>query len=250
MALFGGKEQETETEVPGNDENYFAGMEGQGLEGFTADTVSTAYLSMVQPGSSAAISNEPGTWRNSATDENFGPSVSVIPMAFKTVWTERDSQPPYMTVGRYEPNSINVDIKRPKAGQRGFPTMTNPETGNKIEELFIYACVLEKDPQGGILYFSPTVGSMKACKAWNSQLRSQRLPNGTLAPIFAFAWELQLEMVQNPVKPAEMVTKFVRAVRGNLVAKDLFVSYVQPQLKAAANVAMLAAPESSGDVEE
>jgi hypothetical protein len=252
MALFGkadDAEQTAENTAQGDDD-YFAGLEGQGLEGFSGDNVSTAYLSMVQPGSTAALTDEPGSWRNSATGENFGPAVRVVPMAFKTVWTERDSKPPYITVGRYEPHSINVDISRPKPGQRGFPKMTNPETGNEVQELFIYACMLEDRPEDGILYFSPTVGSMKACKAWNAQLRAQRLPNGKLAPIFAFAWELRLELQQNPVKPAEKITRFVKAVRGNLVAKDLFVSYVQPQLQSAANIELLAAPEASGDVEE
>jgi hypothetical protein len=230
--------------------DYFDGLEGEGLDGLTGAALATAYLSMIQPGSTATLNGaKPGTWRNSATDDNYGPTVKVIPLAFKTVWTERDAVPPYATINRYEPNSIEVKVVRPKAGQRGFPKMFNPETNNQIQELFIYAVLLEDYPEQGILYFSPTVSSMKTCKTWNSQLRSQRLPNGRSAPIFAFSWELTLDLVQNPVKPADLLTKFVSVRRGNIVDKDLFFNSVQPQLSAAANVAMLAAPEISGDAE-
>ena len=232
------------------DTSYFDGLEGSGLDAIDQNAVSTAYLSMIQPDSTAITETaKEGTWRNSATDENFGTSVEVIPLAFKTVWTERQSDPPFMTIGRYEPNSIEVKIERPKPGKRGFPKMTNPETGNKVEELFIYACMLKSKPEDGVLYFSPTVGSMKACKQWNSLLRSQRLPNGKLAPIFAFSWVLDLEIVQNPVRPASNICKFTRVTRGELVAKELFFGNIQPALTAAQNIALLAAPEKSGDAE-
>jgi hypothetical protein len=234
------------------DASYFDGLEGNGLEGFTADTVSVAYLAMIQPGSTVADENNPpGSWRNSATGENFGPTVRVIPLAFKTVWTERDKDPPFNTVGRYEPNSIAVRIERPKPGKRGFPKMYNDETGNKVEELFIYACLIEDRPETGILYFSPTVGSMKTCKQWNSMLRSQRLPNGKIAPIFAFSWDLELALVQNPVKPSEKITRFIKATRCSIVDKELFFGSVQPAIAASAstNAAMLTAPEQSGDAE-
>ena len=49
--------------------------------------------------------------------------------------------------------------------------MINPETGNEVQELFVYAVALPDFPEDGILYFNPTVGSMKTAKAWNSQLK-------------------------------------------------------------------------------
>jgi len=244
------KDDKQKSDQMAGDQTYFEGYEGAGLEGFTPDTVSTAYLQMVQPGSTASLTHTPGTWRNSATDENFGPSVKVVSLAFKTVWTEREAVAPYHTIGRYAPHAIPVDIEYPKPGTRGFPKMTNPITGNKVEELFIYAVMRPDVPEMGVMYFSPTVGSMKGCKAWNTQLRSQRLPSGRLAPIFAFAWTLDLELVQNPAKPAEKIAKFVRATRGELVAEDLFNEHVRPQIAAANNIQMLAAPEMSGDAEQ
>ena len=255
MALFGGnKEQTTDEQVHESsahgDQSYFDSMAGEGLENFTQDTVASAYLGMVQPGSTASLTHEPGTWRNSATDENYGTSVELIVLAFQTVWTERSKDPPYLTVGRYQPRGIEVSVEYPKPGTRGFPKMTNPGTGNKVEELFVYACMIRDKPELGILYFSPTVGSMRTCKQWNAQLRSQRLPTGKLAPIHAFAWTLELDLVTNPARPAEKIARFERVKRGDILLKDWHIENVAPQIAAAANVALLAAPETSGDVEE
>lgn len=231
------------------DASYFDAYEGAGIEDIGNDAVSTAYLSMIQPGSSVAADENPGQWRNSATGEVYGPNVKVIVLAFKTVWTERMSEAPYTTVARYEPNSVEVDLKKPKPGQRGFPEMINPETGNKIQELFIYACILPGHPKAGIIYFSPTASSMKTCKRWNTLLRSQRLPNGKLAPIFGYEWELGLELIPNPKQPGGKIAQFAEITRGNMTSRAMFTDTVQPQLEAAHNPVMLAAPESSGDVE-
>lgn len=243
------KKPETESQAA-DDQNYFDEFAGAGLENLTQDTVSTAYLGMVQPGSTASMTHEPGTWRNSATEENFGSQIEVVVVDFATVWTERANVHPYNTVGRYKPKSIDVSIEYPKPGTRGFPKMTNPQTGNKVEELFVYACVNKNKPEDGIMYFSPTVGSMKTCKQWNAMLRSQRLPSGRIAPIFAFSWILDLELVTNPAKPAEKITRFAKATRGELLEKDIFTKDFKPQIENAHNTALLAAPEASGDVEE
>jgi hypothetical protein len=260
MALFGGnaKEQEQAQEQAQEQEqmgeqNYFDEFAGEGQDQLSADMLSTPYLSMVQAGGSAAANgHEPGTWINSASGENFGAVVNVICLAVKTAWIERDTTgKTWMTVGRYEPNSIPVDKVMPKPGQRGFPTMTNPATGNKIEELFVYALMLTEHPEAGVLFFSPTAISMSACKAWNTKIRNQRLPNSNkLAPIFAFSWELGLATVPkpgakgNPDDPANRNTKLGIATRGDLVAFDLFKSYVQPQLSAGQNLLAIAAPEA------
>jgi hypothetical protein len=263
MALFGGNKEQPEQQATGQqasdnqnanmgDQSYFDEYEGQGQDQFQPDMLSTPYLSMVQAGGSAAANgNEPGTWMNSASGENFGPEVDVVCLACKTAWIERDTTgKTWMTVGRYEPNSIEVTKTMPKPGQRGFPTMVNPLTGNKVEELFVYALMLHKHPESGILFFSPTAISMSACKAWNTKIRNQRLPSGKLAPIFAFAWGLGLATVPKPgVKgdpddPANRNTKLGIVTRGEIVALDLFKSYVQPQLAAGQDLLAIAAPEA------
>jgi hypothetical protein len=229
------------------DTSYFNGLEGQGIDDLK-NAVSTAYLSIIQPQSKLKdTENPPGTWRNSATSENYGRSVSLVPLAMKTVWVERDNTPPFMTVGVYEPNSIAVTVERPKPGKRGFPKMTSVETGFEVKELFTYAVLLEQYPEAGVLYFTVPVSSMKQVKQWNSMLRSQRLPNGKIAPIFAFAWNLELELYTN--NAGNENARVSHVTRGNIVAKDLFFEAVQPALAAAKDIALLTAPPED-DVED
>ena len=110
--------------------------------------------------------------------------------------------------------------------------MINPETGNEVQELYIYAVMLPEHPEAGVLLFNPTVGSMRTCKSWNTQLKSQLLPNGTQAPIYACAWDLASDLVDNPAKKGAKMAKFVKVQRGSFISKDLFEGAVKPQLPA------------------
>lgn len=207
---------------------------GQGLDDIGANALSTAYLGLVQPSSANADDDNPaGTWHNSATGRNYGNVVRVTVLAFRTIWSERESESPYRTVGRYPINGIEVEIRQPAPGKRGYPKMINPKTGNEVQELFVYAVMLPDFPEDGVLYFNPTVGSMKACKSWNSQLKSQLLPNGTQAPIFGFTWNLVAELVDNPQQPKQKVAKFTHVERDTIVSKELFTQFVQPALTSA-----------------
>lgn len=108
--------------------------------------------------------------------------------------------------------------------------MINPESGNEVQELFVYAVTLPDFPEDGILYLNPTVGSMKTAKSWNSQLKGQLLPNGVQAPIFAFQWVLIAGLVPNPQQPSKEVAKFTKVMRDAIVNKELFTEHVQPVL--------------------
>ena len=99
-----------------------------------------------------------------------------------------------------------------------------------MQELFVYAVMLPDYPEDGILYFNPTVGSMKTAKSWNSQLKGQLLPNGTQAPIFAYTWNLVSDLVPNPQQPSKNIAKFVKVIRDSIVTKELFEDSVKPQL--------------------
>lgn len=221
------KKQELATE----DMSFMADYAGNGFEDMNASATAISYLGLVQPDSSVEDDdNLAGTWRNSATGRNYGNMVKVIPVAFRTIWNERESDPPFRTVGRYTPNSIEVEVRQPPKGKRGYPKMINPESGNEVQELFVYAVVLPDFPEDGVLYFNPTVGSMKTCKSWNAQLKGQILPDGTQAPIFGFQWLLTAELVPNPQQPSKNVAKFTRAVKDAITNKDLFTEQVQPQI--------------------
>jgi len=212
------------------DLSFLEGTEGAGLDSITANEQAIPYLGLVQPDSEAAANGAtPGVWRNSATGEELGNVVTVVPLAFRTIWSERDSEPPFGTVGRYAPHTVEVTIQQPKGG-KGYPKMINPETGNEIQELYVYAVMLPDHPEAGILLFNPTVSSMKACKAWNTQLKSQLLPNGAQAPIFAFKWDLACDLVDNPAKKGAKMAKFVKAQKNTVISKELFETNVKPQL--------------------
>lgn len=212
------------------DTSFLDGLEGQGLDAITANEQAIPYLSMVQPDSTAAADGAtPGVWRNSATGEEYGNVVNVVVLAFRTIWNERDTEPPFNTVGRYQPHGIEVTIQQPKGG-KGYPKMINPQTGNEVQELYVYAVILPEHPEVGVMMFNPTVGSMRTCKSWNTMLKSQLLPNGKQAPIFAFSWDLAVDLVDNPAKKGSKMAKFVKAQKGAVIARDLFEAHVQPQL--------------------
>lgn len=218
-------------ELMTEDMSFMEGLAGQGFEDMGANATNMPFLGLVQPDSQAQDEENPaGTWRNSATGRNYGNMVKVIVLAFRTIWSERETEPPFRTVGRYPVNGIEVEIRQPPKGKRGYPKMINPETGNEVQELFVYAVTLPDYPEDGVLYFNPTVGGMRTAKAWNSQLKSQLLPNGVQAPIFAFQWNLQADLVPNPQQPSKEIAKFVKAVRDSIVNKDLFDTQVSKQL--------------------
>lgn len=218
-------------ELMTEDVSFFEGMAGEGFEDMGASATSIAYLGLVQPDSSAEDDDNPaGTWRNSATGRNYGNTVKVTVVAFRTIWSEREADPPFRTVGRYPVGGIDVEIRQPPKGKRGYPKMINPESGNEVQELFVYAVILPDYPEDGVLYFNPTVGSMKTCKSWNSQLKGQLLPNGVQAPIFAFTWNLIADLVPNPQQPSKNVAKFIKVSKDAIVSKDTFEDVIKPQL--------------------
>lgn len=212
------------------DTSFLNGMEGTGLDSITANEQAIPYLGMVQPdGEAAANGATPGAWRNSATGEEYGSIINVVPLAFKVIWNEREGSSPFRTVGRYEPHSIEVTIQQPKGG-KGYPKMINPESGNEVQELYVYAVMLPEHPEAGVLLFNPTVSSMTTCKAWNTQLKGQILPNGKQAPIFAYSWNLVSDLVDNPQKKGAKMAKFVKVQKDVIISKELFEQNVQPQL--------------------
>lgn len=243
-------------ELVTEDMSFFDGLD-DGFEGMGANATSIPYLGMVQPDSGAEDEDNPaGSWRNSASGKNYGNVVRVIPLAFRTIWNERESEPPFRTVGRYPIGGIEVEIRQPPRGKRGYPKMINPESGNEVQELFVYAVALPDYPEDGVLFFNPTVGSMKTCKVWNSQLKSQFLPNGARAPIFAFSWNMYSELVPNPQQPTKNIAKFVKVARDTIVNKQLFETVVSPQLATTKQEVMqitqglLAEPEDDGHVKD
>lgn len=229
------------------DMSFLEDQAGAGLDSITANEQAIPYLGMVQPdGQAAADGSTPAVWRNSATGEEYGNVVTVVPLAFKTIWNERENVSPFNTVGRYEPHSIQVTVQQPKGG-KGYPKMINPDTGNEVQELYIYAVMLPEHPEAGVLLFNPTVSSMKTCKAWNTQLKGQILPNGKQAPIFAYSWDLASDLVDNPQKKGAKMAKFVKVQKNTVIQRELFDTYIKPQLPAIQQTVLSITSDSDSD---
>ena len=231
------------------DIDFLSEYQGEGLDTITASEQSVPYLGLVQPDSQGTEDGiEAGHWRNSATGEDYGNVLTVVPVAFRTIWNERDSSD-FKTVGRYAPHSIEVQVQQPKNG-KGYPKMINPETGNEVQELYVYAVMLPEHPEAGVLMFNPTVGSMRTCKQWNTQLKGQILPNGMQAPIFAYSWDLAADLVDNPATGKGKIAKFVKVQKNAIVSRDFFENNVKPQLPGVKQTVLSIASNVEEDVAE
>lgn len=229
------KKQTQEQELMTEDYSFFDGM-SNGFEDMGTNATSLAYLGLTQPDSSLETDDcAAGTWHNSASGKCYGNMIKVVPIAFRTIWVEREQEAPFRTIGRYPVGGIKVTIKNPPKGKKGYPKMINPETDNEVQELFVYAVILPDHPEDGILYFTPNVGSMRTAKSWNTMLKSQILPNGVQAPLFAYTWNLVSELVANPVQPTKQMAKFTKAFKDTIVNKELFTSNIKPKLDVVKN---------------
>ena len=135
-----------------NDFGFLAQYAGQGTEDMVGSAVAVPYLAMVQPGSQATVDGfEAGHWRNTATNEDYGDTLKVVVLDFKRIWAERSDDPNQLTVARYIPGSIPVEYKQPPKGKgkKGFPKMINPDSGNEIQEQFVYVLLAVDHPDDG-----------------------------------------------------------------------------------------------------
>lgn len=227
-------------------ENFLSEYAGQGFDSMTAKEMSSAWLSLVQSNSTAVADQgiEPCQWRNSATGDVYGKEVKVVVLDFTTVWCEKDPVNG-RTVARYAPNSIKVEQRLPpKNAANQFPKMYNPQTGNEIQELFMYALALADHPEAGTLLYNPPVGNMKTLKGWNKQMHSQLMADGRHFPIFGYTWKLVCDWVKTTQGRA---CQLVRVEKENPITKDLFVSTLKPQLELVkgADMIALSAPEET-----
>lgn len=218
---------------------------GEGINTFTQGTVSTPWLSIMQDRTQHVIDGlcEAGVWRNSATGDAYGKTLEVVPVAFKVIWNERDDATG-KTVANYEPNSIEVEHRQVKG--RSFTKMINPNTGNTINETFLYAVVLPSKPEIGVCLIQANMGSMGTFKRWNALLRAQMLPSGAKAPIFAYSWKLGIGDKQAKNANGQAFYRLEDVQRGSIVTKELFDKGVAPNRKIALTATMaLAAPEEA-----
>jgi len=213
---------------------------GQGVENIGQNAVSLSYLTILQDLSDVVVSKQfdAGIFFNTGIQQPLGTLVKVIPVAFKTVWDEKDKGG--KTVARSEPGTVDYIEEPVPVGQRGFPKKKNPLSGNEIIETFAYALVLPEHPEAGFLMHTAGIGSMKAYRRWNTMLKQMRLTNGRSAPIFSKSWTLVAEsrISKTTQKPFYAM---VNAIEGEWVSRTLFAETILPA-RDTSSILMLTAP--------
>lgn len=223
---------------------------GEGLDGFNQNTVATPWLSIMQDRTQHVLDGvcEAGVWRNSSTGEVLGKTIRIIPIAFKVIWNERDANTG-KTVQNYEPGTIQLKAVPVKG--KTYPKMVNPETGNKVDETFLYAVIMADAPEQGFCLIQASMGSLGTFKRFNALLRAQVLPNGGKAPLFAYVWELSIGDNQARNANGQSFYKLEDFKRAEIVTKEMFEQGIAPnrQLALTSQMALSAPADSEADAE-
>jgi hypothetical protein len=242
-----------EPKAPPADEgvmDFLKASAGEGFEDMKANAVSTPWISIMQDKTRHVLDGlcPAGVWRNSSTGEVYGKTIEVVPLAFKVIWNERE-EGTGNTIANYDPGAFKPVYKPVKNG-RGYPKMFNPETGNKVEETFLYAVINPAKPHEGYSLLQANMGSISTFKRWNALLRSQRLPDGEEAPIYAYSWFLSIGDEQAKNANGQLYFKLADVKRGEVISQKLCVIGIKPNRKLALSASLaLAAPED-GTYEE
>jgi hypothetical protein len=162
-----------------------------GFENMGAGEISTPLLLIAQPLSKVVSDDKvkAGHFYNSITGEDYGNQLKVIVCHFDKMWYEWKPDQGGLA-GRYPVGSVEVEGDK-------WTGMINKETGNKIEEKYVYLVYLPEHPEAGLLVFASTGGNMKYLKGWNTQMRYLRTPSGRQAPLFAAIWSMTVNKDTN-----------------------------------------------------
>lgn len=173
------------------DLSFLEGVSENGFENMGAGEISTPLLLIAQPLSKVVTDDKvkAGHFYNSITGEDYGDEVKVIVCHFDKMWYEWLPEQGGLA-GRYPVGGVAVNGDK-------WSGMTNAETGNKIEEKYVYLVYLPEHPESGLMVFASTGGNMKYLKGWNTQMKYLRTPGGRQAPVFAAIWSLKIGKDKN-----------------------------------------------------
>jgi hypothetical protein len=179
--------------------DFLAGVAGDGLDGISLKSMALKYL-QITSGNSARVTAEVnslpiGVFCVTGVTESFGSAVTLIPVGVEEVWIEKDSDlnnaGQGKTLATYKPYDPNIHVERIPKGN-GYFTMINSITGKKIIDTLVYAFVIPENMDLGVVFFTVPLGSMKVIRMWNTTLKSQRLPSGKSAPLYAKKWKFHI----------------------------------------------------------
>lgn len=173
------------------DLSFLDNVQDKGFENMGAGDIKTPLLLIAQP-LSKVVSEETvkaGHFYNSITGEDYGDTVQLVVCHFDKMWYEWLPEQGGLA-GRYPVGGVEVNGDR-------WSGMTNAQTGNKIEEKYVYLVYLPEHPDAGLMVFASTGGNMKYLKAWNTQMQYLRTPGGRPAPIFSAIWSMTIGKDKN-----------------------------------------------------
>jgi hypothetical protein len=153
---------------------------------------SSKYLSVLQPLSQAVTDNPATVYAGQFYVEGLGAlgsSVGVVVLAHKIMWQETNDK--QKLVGRYLVGSV------PVIGESSFTGLTRADNGNKIEDVWLYALLLYKHPEAGVIVYSGRSTNIKYLRKWNKEISNIRLSDGRKAAPFASVWSLNIEKNKN-----------------------------------------------------
>lgn len=185
-----------------------------------------------------------GHFYNNLTKKDYGDEVKLVVAYHKVAWVEWQPNGGGF-VGRYEPGSIEVT-------GNSYDGMTNPANGNKVVETWLYYVILPDHLEDGFLVMSSTPGNMKYLKAWNTQIKYLRTPNGHPAALYSSIWKLKIGKDQNKAGQKFYSLKAADGKPGiervSWIDKELFLSHVQPVALAAPKAQLRLEAQSTKEV--
>lgn len=200
---------------------------GEGLDSISQQDTQQGLLLIAQKTSRVVEAGlvEVGHWYNSLTQEDYGSTVKVVVLAIEKYWFVWAADQSGLQ-GRYEPNSIRV------TGDT-YTGMTD-ESGNRVIDTLCYACILPDHPEAGVVVMTSTRGSMKYLRAWNSMMKTRRLPSGKPAPLYGTVWELSTTADQD--KKGRSFFSLKGGFKPvSFIQKELFSEVVTPARALASN---------------
>lgn len=223
------KEAKT-TEVDFYDEMSGAGYDNMGGDKFVMPMLLVAQKSskIVEDGTVKL-----GDFYNSVTQESYGPSISVVPVYFESVW---QIWKPDMGgfVGRVRPGSIKV------TGDVYKGMKTKAEDGgpdNVVDDTWMYFVLIEGREAEGMLMLPVTSSGIKHTKNWNSFIHDTRTSSGKRAPLFYKYWKLTTHKNEFDKGTAWTFGEGSKTdiVAGKTVPREIYMECVKPALEIASS---------------
>lgn len=175
-------------------------------------------------GSASQISGlEAGHFFNSLTSKVYGEEVNVIFQKFFHSFREQTPG----DLGEFVRSIDAAEFEALKAaGAIEFKgsSWVLP-SGNVIKETWNYMVLLPNDPEAGVVRLAIGAGGRKYCDAWNSMIRTARLPNGRPAQPYTVVWRIKLALETSPKTKKSFYT-----IGSNGIANVKRIGLVGPDL--------------------